>query len=377
MAKLKVGLIGGGGPGNFFGHVHKRAIALDATRELVAGALRSDPKAALDAASEYDVQGYASYQDLLEACTSGALELDYVTIVTPNHAHYAPAKAFLEAGIPVLCEKPITMTIEEAEDLQRIVRDKDVPFVLAHTYTGHPMMMLAKEMVRQGKIGKIRKVEAWYNQGWLATALENEGLQQASWRTDPALTGISNCGGDIGTHAFVAATWVSGLAVEKVSARLNSFVEGRVLDDDFNVIGQLENGGTAIITATQIAIGYKNDNGFRIYGSEGSLEWHQERAEKLLVRTGEIDEVHWQGANFSFFPESVASYLRVPAGHYEDFFEALANLHGTIERQIRARRGEDVPPAFDHPGVDEGLAGMRFVKAAVDSSKNDGAWTAL
>lgn len=377
MAKLKVGLIGGGGAGNFFGHVHKRAIALDATRELVAGALRSDPQAALEAASEYDVQGYASYQDMLEACTGGALELDYVTIVTPNHAHYAPAKAFLEAGIPVLCEKPITMTVEEAEDLQNIVRQKNVPFVLAHTYTGHPMMMLAKEMVRSGKIGEVRKVEAWYNQGWLATALEEEGLQQAAWRTDPSRTGISNCGGDIGTHAFVAATWVSGLAVEKVSARLNSFVEGRVLDDDFNVIGQLSNGGTAIITATQIAVGYKNDNGFRIYGTEGSLEWHQERAEKLLVRTGEIDEVHWQGANFSFFPESVASYLRVPTGHYEDFFEALANLHGSIERQIRARRGEDVPAAFDHPGVDEGVAGMRFVKAAVDSSKNNGAWTDL
>lgn len=377
MAKLKVGLIGGGGAGNFFGHVHKRAIALDATRELVAGALRSDPQAALEAAGEYDVQGYASYQDMLEACTGGALELDYVTIVTPNHAHYAPAKAFLEAGIPVLCEKPITMTVEEAEDLQKIVRQKNVPFVLAHTYTGHPMMMLAKEMVRSGKIGEVRKVEAWYNQGWLATALEEEGLQQAAWRTDPSRTGISNCGGDIGTHAFVAATWVSGLAVEKVSARLNSFVEGRVLDDDFNVIGQLANGGTAIITATQIAVGYKNDNGFRIYGTEGSLEWHQERAEKLLVRTGEIDEVHWQGANFSFFPESVASYLRVPTGHYEDFFEALANLHGSIERQIRARRGEDVPAAFDHPGVDEGVAGMRFVKAAVDSSKNNGAWTDL
>ena len=161
MAKLKVGLIGGGGAGNFFGHVHKRAIALDASRELVAGALRSDPQAALEAAGEYDVQGYASYQDMLEACTGGALELDYVTIVTPNHAHYAPAKAFLEAGIPVLCEKPITMTVEEAEDLQNIVHQKDVPFVLAHTYTGHPMMMLAKELVRSGKIGEVRKVEAW------------------------------------------------------------------------------------------------------------------------------------------------------------------------------------------------------------------------
>ncbi len=375
MGKLKVGLIGGGGPGNFFGHVHKRAIALDNSRELVAGALRSDPAASMEAAAAYDVTGYPSYDALLEDVRTGKQELDYVTIVTPNHAHYAPAKAFLEAGIPVLCEKPMTMTVAEAEELKAVVDAGKAPFVLAHTYTGHPMMMFAKELVREGRVGEVRKVEAWYNQGWLATALEDEGVQQAEWRTDPARTGISNCGGDIGTHAFIAATWVSGHSVKKVSARLNRFVEGRQLDDDFNVIGELDNGGTAIITATQIAIGYKNDNGFRIYGSKGSLEWHQERAESLLVRTGEVDETYWIGG--SFLPDSVASYLRVPSGHHEDFFEALANLHGSMERMIRKGRGEDGPDAFDHPGVDEGVAGMCFVKAAVDSSNAGGAWTDL
>ena len=375
MGKLKVGLIGGGGLGNFFGHVHKRAIALDNSRELVAGALRSDPAASMEAAAAYDVTGYPSYDALLEDVRTGKQELDYVTIVTPNHAHYAPAKAFLEAGIPVLCEKPMTMTVAEAEELKAVVDAGKAPFVLAHTYTGHPMMMFAKELVREGRVGEVRKVEAWYNQGWLATALEDEGLQQAEWRTDPARTGISNCGGDIGTHAFIAATWVSGHSVKKVSARLNRFVEGRQLDDDFNVIGELDNGGTAIITATQIAIGYKNDNGFRIYGSKGSLEWHQERAESLLVRTGEVDETYWIGG--SFLPDSVASYLRVPSGHHEDFFEALANLHGSMERMIRKGRGEDGPDAFDHPGVDEGVAGMCFVKAAVDSSNDGGAWTDL
>jgi predicted dehydrogenase len=377
MGKLKVGLIGGGGAGNFFGHVHKRAIAMDNSRELVAGALRSDPVAAMESAEAYDVTGYPSYQAMLAAVQKGAQVLDYVTIVTPNHAHFAPAKAFLEAGIPVLCEKPMTMTVAEAEELKGIVDAGKVPFVLAHTYTGHPMMMFAREMVLEGRIGDIRKVEAWYNQGWLATALETEGLQQAEWRTDPARTGISNCGGDIGTHAFIAATWVSGRSVKKVSARLNSFVGGRQLDDDFNVIGELDNGGTAIITATQIAIGYKNDNGFRIYGSKGSLEWHQERAESLLVRMGEVDETYWIGGNYSFLPESVSSYLRVPSGHHEDFFEALANLHGSMERMIRGGRGEDVAAAFAHPGVDEGVAGMRFVKAAVDSSRNGGVWTDL
>ena len=169
------------------------------------------------------------------------------------------------------------------------------------------MTMVAKQMIADGKIGEIRKIESWYNQGWLATALEKSGQQQAAWRTDPKRTGISNCGGDIGTHAFVAASWVSGLSVKRVSARLNTFVKGRQLDDDFNVIAEMDNGATAIITATQIAIGYKNDNGFRIYGTKGSLEWHQEKAEKLLVRHGESDEIYWLGAGSE--PSNVASKL--------------------------------------------------------------------
>ena len=376
MSKLKVGMIGGGGPDSFFGMVHNRAIALDASRELVAGALRSSPEAAMSAADDYGIQGYPTYQALLEAVQSGAQALDYVTIVTPNFAHYEPAKAFLQAGIPVLCEKPITMTVAEAKDLAQIVAREQVPFVLAHTYTGHPMMMLAKEMIQSGEIGQVRKVVSWYNQGWLATALEQTGQQQASWRTDPERTGISNCGGDIGTHAFIAATWVTGLAVERVSARLNTFVEGRVLDDDFNVIGELENGGTALITATQIAVGYRNDNGFRVFGTQGSIEWHQERAECLLVRHGDgRDITYWTGAEFDL-PALVSSYFRVPSGHHEDFFPALANLHTTIERLIRTSRGEqDVPAAFPHPGVEEGVAGMKFVAAAVESSNNSGAWT--
>jgi predicted dehydrogenase len=376
MAKLRVGMIGGGGPGSFFGMVHNRALSLDASRELVAGALRSNPKGAMKAAKEWGIQGYPDYESMLEACKSGELELDYVSVVTPNHAHYGPAKAFVQAGIPVLCEKPMTFTVDEAKDLARIAKRKKVPFVLAHTYTGHPMMMLAKEMVARGDIGEVRKVEGWYNQGWLATDLEKSGQQQASWRTDPKRTGISNCGGDIGTHAFIGATWVTGLGIKKVSARLNSFVKGRVLDDDFNVIGEMDNGATAIITATQIAIGYKNDTGFRIFGTKGSLEWHQERAEKLLVRRGDTDEVFWTGAGFGFWPDSIAPYLRVPPGHNEDFFPALANLHNTMEFTIRTANGEKgVPTPFPHPGVEEGLAGMKFVTAAVASSKKKGAWT--
>lgn len=377
MKKLKVGMIGGGGPGSFFGQVHLRAVCLDGTREVVAGALRSNPDAALESARDWGIEGFPTYQAMLDAWQAGKLELDYAVIVTPNHAHFEPAKACLEAGLPVLCEKPMTLTVAEAETLCKLTESGNTPFVLAHTYTGHPMLMMARELVASGTIGNIRKIEAWYNQGWLASRLEDQDIQQAVWRTDPSKTGISNCGGDIGTHAFIAATWTSGLSLKRVSARLNRFVEGRQLDDDFNVIAELSNGGTALITATQIAIGYRNDNGLRIYGDKGSLEWHQEAAEKLLVRMGDCDRIHWIGANNEAIPESVRSYLRVPAGHHEDFFEALANLHGTLERRIRAARGESVPAAFPHPGAAEGLAGMRFVKAAVDSAHADGAWQGL
>jgi predicted dehydrogenase len=375
MSKLKVAMIGGGGAGSFFGKVHLRAVCLDATREVTAGVLRSDPKAAMQSAKEWGIQGFPTVDAMLSAWKNGDIGLDYAVVATPNHAHFAPAKACIEAGLPVLCEKPMTFTVAESEEIVRLVRKHKVPFVLAHTYTGHPMMMFAKELVRRGEVGDVRKVEAWYRQGWLATALESTGQQQASWRTDPKRTGISNCGGDIGSHAFVAATWVTGLKVRRVSARLNAFVEGRKLDDDFNVIAELSNGGTALITATQIAIGYKNDSGFRVFGTKGSLEWHQESAEQLLVRRGSFDETYWLGGNFGFFPPIVASYLRAPSGHHEDFFEALANLHGTMERLIRRRRGEKAPEPFDHPDADTGLAGMKFVRAAVASSKARGGWT--
>lgn len=375
MNKLKVGMIGGGGD-SFFGMVHNRAISLDASRELVAGALRSSPAEALVAAEKFGIKGYRSWREMLGAVESGELALDYVTIVTPNNVHFIPAMAFINAGIPVLCEKPITITVAEAQELNSLVETKQIPFVLAHTYTGHPMMMFAREIVRSGELGKIRKIESWYHQGWLASPLEESGNKQASWRTDPSRTGISNCGGDIGTHAFVAATWVSGLDVKRVSSRLNSFVEGRTLDDDFNVIAEMTNGATAIITATQIALGYRNDNGFRVFGTKGSIEWHQERAESLLVRHGGgKDEVYWMGADFDL-PEAVKSYMRVPSGHNEDFFEAIANLHTTMERKIRRRNGEEnIPGPYPHPGATEGVAGLKFVAAAVKSSENDGIWT--
>jgi len=267
-------------------------------------------------------------------------------------------------------------TVDEAKELEKTVKTKNVPFILAHTYTGHPMMMIARELVKSKEIGEVRKIESWYIQGWLSNKLEDEGQKQAVWRVDPKRSGLSGCGGDIGTHAHMAARWVTGLEVVKVSSRLNTFVKGRQLDDDFNVICELSNGGTAVITATQIAFGYKNYNGFRIYGTKGSIEWNQERAESLTLKNGKVDIVYWLG--MGDVPEAVKPYLRVPPGHMEDFFEALANLHQTLEWTIRRKNGEkNIPNPYPHPGVEDGLWGMKFVEASVKSSNANGEWTEL
>lgn len=377
MTKLKVGIIGGGGKDSFFGRVHLRAVSFDATREVVAGALRSTAEGALEAAEEWGIKGYESYTAMLDAYKRGEQELDYVVIVTPNFAHYEPAKACLESGLPVFCEKPITLTVEEAEDLQRIVEQKSLPFVLGHTYTGHPMLMLARELVLNGDIGKIRKIESWYTQGWLASMMIGDKGDSvgAMWKFDPKKCGVSNCGGDIGSHALANAMFVTGLQPVEVSARLNSYLIDSGLDDDFNSFAVMENGATALINATQIAIGYKNDNGIKVYGSKGSLEWHQENAEQLILKKGEADTVFWIGKGYPYFPESVNSYLRVPCGHNEDFFEAVANLHTTMERLVRKYKGEEnVPDPYEHPGVEYGVIGLKFLKAAVESSRADGQW---
>ena len=374
MTKLKVGMIGGGG--GFFGKVHHRAISIDATREVVAGALHQDPALSAKFADEWGCKGYTDYKAMIADWKAGKLELDYVTIVTPNFLHAEQALACINAGLPVLCEKPMCYTLDEAEALKKAVKaNKKVPFALSHTYTGHPLMMLARELIKQGKIGTIRKVETYYNQGWLANLLEKEGNQQASWRTNPKMSGISGCGGDIGTHALINALWTTGLGLKSVSALLTA-IPGRKLDDDFNVFGKLSNGATLVLTATQIAIGHKNDTGFRIYGDKGSLEWAQEQSEELHYFDGTTRVTYFQNSPTGEVPDVLKTYGRIPAGHHEDFLEALANLHTSLERKIRAIKGEkDALPSYDHPGVDEGVLGMKFLKAAVESSANKGAWT--
>jgi predicted dehydrogenase len=377
-SKLKVGMVGGGGPGNFFGRPHRTAILMDNSAELTAGALRSKPEESIESAKElFFTRGYGDWKSMIEGEVARPVgdRIDYVTIVTPNHEHYGPALAAVENEIGVLCEKPLTITLDEARKLHEAVKVRQTPFVVAYTYTGLPMVMLAKELVAGGTIGEVRKVETWYPQGWLASKLEDSGQQQASWRVDPKRSGASGCGGDIGTHAYEFIRFVAGLSAVRVSARLKTFVAGRLLDDDFTVMAELNNGAVATIAASQITIGAQNDNGFRVIGTKGTLEWSN--TDHLNLRHyagGQPVNVYRQGAEYGYFPESIKPYLRTPSGHPEGFHEALANLHRTIEWTIRARRGENCPKPFPHPGIADGVAGMAFIDACVASSNQHGAW---
>jgi predicted dehydrogenase len=376
--KLRVGMVGGGGPSNFFGAPHRRAILMDNSAELTAGALRTKADESIAAARElFMPRGYSDWESMIksEAALPESERIDYVTIVTPNDAHLGPADAAAAAGIGVLCEKPLTTTLDEARRLHARVRSKNVPFVVAYTYTGFPMVMLARELVRAGEIGEIRKVEAWYPQGWLATKIEAENQKQAAWRVDPSKAGGSGCGGDIGTHAYEFIRFVTGLSAVRLCARLRAFVPGRALDDDFTVLADLNNGAIGTITASQVTIGAQNDNGFRVIGTTGTLEWSiTDHTILKHYAGGQPLRLYRQGAEYGYFPGSVKPYLRLPSGHPEGLHEALANLHRTLEWTIRRARGETVPAPFAHPGIADGVAGMAFIDSAVASSKQDGAW---
>lgn len=380
--KLRVGMVGGGGPANFFGGPHRRAILIDNSAELTAGALRSKPEDSLESARElFFTRGYPSWEALAkaEAALPESERIDYLTIVTPNDAHFGPADAAATAGIGVMCEKPLTTTLDEARRLHATVASRNIPFGVAYTYTGFPMVMLARQLVKDGAIGEIRKVEAWYPQGWLANKLEAHddwiAFKQASWRVDPNRSGASGCGGDIGTHAYEFVRFVACRQATRIRARLKTFVPGRALDDDFTVLAELDNGGIATITASQVTIGAQNDNGFRVIGTTGTLEWSITDHTVLKQYAADSPYKVWrQGAEYAHLPGSIKPYLRIPSGHPEGFHEALANLHRTLEWTIRARWGEQVPTPFEHPGIADGVAGMAFVEAAVASASQDGAW---
>jgi len=386
---LSVGLVGGGG-GAFIAQPHQRAIHFDGTRRVVAAALHPDPQVAMREAQSwpYPIRGYPSYQEMIEqeGRRPPGERLDYVLIVTPNHVHFDPALRCLQAGIPVFCEKPLTVNLEEATRLLQEVRRRKIPFAVAHTYLGHWTSRLARFIVKSGLIGQVRWVDAYYLQGWLADRAEDRGVMQAEWRVDPKRAGLSCCGGDIGTHALMQLRYVTGLEVTRLRAQLETFVPGRQLDDHFTAYCELSNGGRALVRASQIAIGHKNDLGIEVNGTKGSLVWRQEEPEQLLVRLpNQPDRVYWRGAvagNDGFLPELPSELLAestLPSGHPEAFHDAFARLHRCFEQDVRAYL-EGRPFADDgsrYANVEDGWTGIAFIEAAVQSHRTGGSWVEL
>jgi predicted dehydrogenase len=387
---LNVGLVGGG-RGAFIVNPHQKAIHFDGTRRVVAGALFPDPKVALDEAARwpYPIKGYGSYDEMIaaNAALPDAEKLDYILIVTPNHVHYDPAMKAMKAGIAVFCEKPLCLTLKDAADLVKTSRRLGVPFCVAHTYIGHWTSRLARYIVRRGLIGDVRWVDSYYIQGWLATKVEDTGSQQASWRVDPKRAGGSGCGGDIGTHALMQLRYVTGLEVAEVSAQLETFVEGRLLDDHFTVYCKLANGGRAMVRASQICIGKKNTLGITVAGTKGTLEWEQEDPERLtILLPGQPDRVYWRGAvtpGDGFLPKDVPADLlaepTIPSGHPEAFHDAFARLHRCFESDVRKwKAGRKVTAdGSKYASVEDGWTGIAFLETCVKSARKKGAWTAM
>ncbi len=383
---LNVGLIGGGG-GAFIVQPHQRAIFFDGTRRVTAAALHPDPTVAMQEAEQwaYPIQGYVSYDQMIEQEMKKPLgeRIDYALIVTPNHVHFDPAMKCIKAGLPVFCEKPLTVTLEESDTLVQAVKDAKLPFCVAHTYLGHWTTRFARFIVTSGLLGEVRWVDSYYIQGWLAGRTEDEGVMQAEWRVDPKKAGASCCGGDIGTHALMHLRYITGLEISKVQGHLETFVAGRQLDDHFTTYCQLSNGGRAMVRATQIAIGHKNDMGIEINGTKGTLQWRQEYPEELTILLPDQPErTYYRGAvaaNDGFLgdlPEDLMAEPTIPPGHPEAFHDAFARLHRCFEVDVRAY--ENGQPfhcdGSKYANVEDGRMGIAFVAAAVESSANDGAW---
>jgi len=387
---LNVGLVGGG-KGAFIVHAHQKAIHFDGTRRVVAGALYPEPRIALEeaAAWPYPIRGYGSYDEMIAANASLPADerLDYILIVTPNHVHYDPAMKAMKAGIAVFCEKPLCLTLNEASALVKTSRKLGVPFAVAHTYLGHWTSRFSRYIVQSGLLGDVRWVDSSYLQGWLATKLEATGQQQATWRVDPKRAGGSGCGGDIGTHALMQLRYVTGLDVTHVAAQMETFVEGRLLDDHFTVYCRLSNGGKGLVRASQICIGCKNELGITVAGTKGTLRWRQEEPERITIHLpDQPDRVYWRGAvaaGDGFLPKNLPAELMaeptVPAGHPEAFHDAFARLHRSFERDVRAWKAGR---AFTSDGskyanVEDGWTGIAFIETCVKSSRRKGAWTAM
>ena len=371
----------GGGQGAFIGAVHRIAARMDDEYELVCGAFSSNAEKAKASGLLLGLSPgrvYTSYQELIEKEKQLPEDerVQVISIVTPNHLHFGPAKLALESGFHVILDKPMTFSLAEAKELEKVVKASGKRFCLTHTYTGYPMVKEARQLVADGKLGKIRKVYVEYPQGWLSTFLEGEDNKQASWRTDPSKSGIAGAMGDIGTHAFNLAEYVSGLQVTKLCADINTVVEGRKLDDDGAALLKFNNGASGVLIASQVAAGDENNIKVRVYGEKGGLEWQQDNANTLLLKwLDKPAEILRTGAGYL---SSYAMYnARVPAGHPEGYLEAFANLYRNFALSIKADiAGKPAEKEWlDYPGIEDGIRGMAFVENVIASGKSNAKWT--
>jgi len=376
--RLRLGMVGGG-PGAFIGGVHRIAARLDDRYELVAAALSSNADRSLAAAKELHIpRAYRTFEEMASAESKRDDGIEAVSIVTPNNLHYAPAKAFLEAGIHVICDKPLTTTLLDALELAQIVKRTGLVFGLTHNYTGHPMVRQAREMVQAAELGPIRLIQIEYVQDWLTTSLEKTGQKQADWRTDPARSGPGGSLGDIGTHAFNLACFVTGLAVEQLAADVTTFVPGRRLDDNVHVMLRFSNGAKGGLWASQVAPGNENNLRLRVYGEKAGLDWRQEDPNALMFTPlAETRRTITRGSAGA--GRAAAHATRIPSGHPEGYLEAFAQLYTDLAEQITARQQNRAPnpDSLLVPGVWDGVDGVRFINAALESSRNGSAWTAI
>ena len=382
VRRLRCAMVGGGRDA-FVGAIHRRAMALDGRIELVAGALSSQPAKAIASGRDIglrDDRNHGTWQALLdhELALSADERIDFVAIVTPNHVHHEVARAFADAGIHVVCDKPLVHTSAQAGELVDIARRRGIVFAVTYNYCGYPMVRQAREMVAAGAIGEIRKVVVDYHQGWLATQVEREGNKQADWRTDPARSGIAGAMGDIGSHAENLLCTVTGLRIESLCADLHSFMPGRALDDDASLLLRFAGGARGVLIASQIAAGVENDLRLRIFGSSGTLDWRQEEPNVLVHAP--IDgprRILTRGS--PWLARAARQACRLPPGHPEAFIEAFANIYLGVAADIQARlegRAAD-PVDADYARVEDGARGVRFIEATIESARSDRKWTVL
>lgn len=378
--KLRMGMIGGG-TGSFIGDVHRKASSIDGMIELVCGAFSSTAEKSIASGKDLflpEDRCYGSFEDMIskERERPESERMDFVAIVTPNHMHFPPAKLALENGFHVVCDKPMTLTLDEAMELEKIVENSGKLFALTHNYTGHPLVKQAKAMVAKGDLGKIRKIQVQYLQGWLSTAVEKTGQKQASWRVDPKKSGIGGALGDIGTHAENLVEYITGLKIEELAADLGRFGEGRILDDDGNLLLRMENGAKGTMSISQIALGEENNLAIKVYGDKGSLEWHQENPNQLITHwLGDPVKIYTPNGNDLY--EEALNVSRIPAGHPEGYLEAFATIYKNFATHVMAVLDGKSIEKPDYPTAKDGVRGMQFIYAAVESDKNNAAWTKI